>query len=127
MYAACVTRNRMCLHVNDIQPGDCNVPMQRTVGTRLVITLGITTTLLSDSKLGQRMFNRKTAKMNAEFNSLFLQQYNLAIVDKNNSLKYLHFSLHKTESRRHLGKFLLFSFSWDFFCVSLIWVCLTVV
>ena len=55
MYAACVTRNRMCLHVNDVQPGDCNVPMQRTVGTRLVITLGITTTLLSDSKLGQRM------------------------------------------------------------------------
>ena len=55
MYAASVTRNRMCLHVNDVQPGDCNVPMQRTVGTRLVITLGITTTLLSDSKLGQRM------------------------------------------------------------------------
>ena len=53
MYAACVTRNHMCLHVNDVQPGD--VPMQRTVGTRLVITLGITTTLLSDSKLGQRM------------------------------------------------------------------------
>ena len=34
---------------------DCNVPTQRTMGTRLVITVGMTTTLVCDSKPGQRL------------------------------------------------------------------------